>query len=123
MLPKTALVRAVLERLYDGQATIWTYQDGEPDANGIVSSEPQQAGPYPCRVSYKNITPAEEGDGLASFSQSITLFIAPDILIAAGSDIDVVQRGRTLQFKAAGVPAVYDSHQEVPLLHRGTYDG
>lgn len=123
MLPKTALVRAVLERLYDGQATIWTYQDGAADENGIVSAEPKKAGPYPCRVSYKNLTPAEEGDGLGTFSQSITLFMSPDILIAAGSDIDVVQRGRTLQFTAAGVPAVYDSHQEVPLLHRGTYNG
>ena len=123
MLPKTALVRKALEKLYDGQATIWAYADGEPDANGIVSAEPRQAGPYPCRVSYKNLTPAEEGDGLGTFSQSITLFMSPDILIAAGSDIDVVQRGRTLQFTAAGVPAVYDSHQEVPLRHRGKYDG
>ncbi len=123
MLPKTALVRAALERLYDGQATIWTYQDGAADENGIVSAEPKKAGPYPCRVSYKNLTPAEEGDGLGTFSQSITLFISPDIVIAAGSDIDVEQRGRTLQFTAAGVPAVYDSHQEVPLRHRGKYDG
>lgn len=123
MLPKTALVRKALEKLYDGEATIWAYQDSEPDENGIVSAEPQKTGPYPCRVSYKTISPAEQGDGLASFSQSITLFISPDITIAAGSDIDVVQRGRTLQFTAAGVPAVYDSHQEVPLLHRGTYDG
>ena len=123
MLPKTALVRKALEKLYDGQATIWSYADGELDEHGIVSSEPRQAGPYPCRVSYKSITPAEEGDGLGTFSQSITLFISPDILIAAGSDIDVVQRGRTLQFTASGVPAVYDSHQEVPLRHRGKYDG
>ena len=123
MLPKTALVRKALEKLYDGQATIWAYADGEPDENGIVSAEPRQAGPYPCRVSHKSITPAEQGDGLEAFSQSITLFLSPDIVIAAGSDIDVVQRGRTLQFTAAGVPAVYDSHQEVPLRHRGKYDG
>ena len=123
MLPKTALVRNALEKLYDGQATIWSCADSEPDEHGIVSSEPQQAGPYPCRVSYKTIFPAEQGDGLGAFSQSITLFISPDISIAAGSDIDVVQRGRTLQFTAAGVPAVYDSHQEVPLRHRGKYDG
>lgn len=123
MLPKTALVRKALEKLYDGQATIWAYADGEPDENGIVSPEPQQAGSYPCRVSYKTVSPAEQGDGLATLDQSITLFISPDIVIAAGSDIDVVQRGRTLQFTAAGVPAVYDSHQEVPLRHRGKYDG
>lgn len=123
MLPKTALVRKALEKLYDGQATIWVYADGEPDEHGIVSSEPQKTGPYSCRVSYKTISPAEQGDGLAAFSQSITLFISSDVLIAAGSDIDVVQRGRMLKFTASGVPAVYDSHQEVPLRYRGKYNG
>ncbi|WP_301860979.1 hypothetical protein [uncultured Megasphaera sp.] len=123
MLPKTSLVRKALERLYDGQATVWVYQDGAPDESGIVSPEPQKTGPYPCRVSYKTTAPAEQGDRLASFDQSITLFLSPDIIIAVGSDIDVEQRGRTLQFTAAGVPAVYDSHQEIPLLHRGKYDG
>lgn len=125
MLPKTALVRKAIESLYDGQATIITYPDGVPDADtGIVEPVQEMAGPYPCRVSYKTIQNGNvDGDGLASFSQAITLFISPDIVIAAGSDIDVVQRGRTLQFTASGVPAVYDSHQEVPLMHRGTYHG
>lgn len=125
MLPKTAVVRKALERLYDGKATIYTYPDGEADAvTGVVKPVQKAAGPYPCRVSYKNIQSGNnEGDGLATFSQAITLFISPDIVIAAGSDIEVVQRGRTLQFTASGVPAVYDSHQEVPLAHRGVYHG
>lgn len=124
MLPKTALVKKALSTLYDGQATIWTYGDDEPDENGIVAIHaPVSSGPYPCRVSYKSIVPAEQSDGLSVFEQSITLFMSPDVAITAGADVDVTQRGQTLHFTAAGVPAVYDSHQEVTLRVRGKYSG
>ena len=124
MLAKTALVRKALESLYDGKATIINYPDESIDENtGIVSVSTEKSGVYPCRVSYKSLPIANTSDGLASFEQSITLFIAPDIKISSGCDIDVLMRNKTLHFTSSGVSAVYDTHQEIPLKYRGKYSG
>ncbi len=50
-----------------------------------------------------------------SISQTIKLFINPDVVIAPGSKITVTQSGETEVFKASGKPAKYDTHQEVIL--------
>ena len=69
----------------------------------------------PCRVSYKTVAPAGRSDTVDSIAQAITLFTAPDIDIKPGSRVTVTQRGRMMRFSCSGVPAVYESHQEVPL--------
>lgn len=48
-------------------------------------------------------------------SQSVKLFISPDIVIKAGSKIIVTQHGRTTEYSNSGVPAVYPTHQEIML--------
>ena len=77
---------------------------------------------YPCRISYKNL-PATGGDGIPVMTQSVTLFLSPEIDVPAGADVDVVRQGRHLHFKSAGVSAVYDNHQEISLEHREVHDG
>lgn len=56
-------------------------------------------------------------------AQTVKLFCAPELVIPAGSDIEVKHRGRVLTFRASGVPAVYDSHQEIPLEHKERHHG
>lgn len=124
MLPQTKVVRRAIESIWYDEATLITYADGEPDPDtGIIKTVAKRSGPYPCRLSYKTLPVAGANDALATLEQAVTLFISPDLIIAAGTDIDVTRQGRMLQFTAAGVPALYDSHQEVPLQHRGKYHG
>jgi len=116
VLPKIPLVRRAVERLYDGRATVEEARK-EKNAKNITSlvwMEVMQG--IPCRVSYKTVAPAGRSDTADSIEQTITLFTAPDIEIKPGSRVTVTQRGRTMRFACSGIPAVYDSHQEIPLV-------
>lgn len=116
------VARKAIESLYDGTCTITTQRDVQDDITGIISYETVTSDVYPCRLSYKSIAPSG-GNGVTVASQMVTLFIAPEIIIPVGADIDVTHRGRNLTYKASGIPAVYDSHQEVPLEARSVHNG
>ena len=116
MLPKIPLVRRAVERLYDGIATVEEARK-EKNAKNITSLVwVVVTQDVPCRVSYKTLAPTGRSDTVDSIAQMITLFTAPDIEIKPGSRVTVVQRGRTMRFACSGIPAVYDSHQEIPLV-------
>ena len=51
----------------------------------------------------------------AQVSQTVKLFIAPDIQIKAGSKITVTQAGVTAMYTHSGKATVYDTHQEILL--------
>lgn len=115
MLPKIPLVRRAVERLYDGRATVEEARKEKNPKNITALVWSAVARDVPCRVSYKTLAPAGQSDTADSIAQAITLFTAPDIDIKPGSRVIVVQRGYTMRFSCAGIPAVYESHQEVPL--------
>lgn len=119
-----AIKRRAVERLYRDTATISTEVQSTPDpVTGRIVNQTVTTGPYSCRLSYKNFPEAKQGDGIAEFMQTITLFIAPELVIKAGSVITVTHEGRTLEFTASGVPAVYSDHQEIVLENRVKHDG
>lgn len=116
MLPKISLVRRAVESLYDGRATVEEVRKEKNAKNITTSVWVTVMQDVPCRVSYKTLAPASRSDTVDSIIQAITLFAAPNIDIKAGSRITVVQRGRTMKYACAGIPAIYDSHQEIPLV-------
>lgn len=116
MLPKIPLVRRAVERLYDGRATVEEARKEKNAKNITALVWSAVAQDVPCRVSYKTLAPAGRSDTVDSIAQAITLFTAPDIDIKPGSRVTVTQRGRAMRFSCSGVPAVYDSHQEIPLV-------
>jgi len=69
----------------------------------------------PCRLSYKTIAAASQDNDAASVSQSITLFVSPDVLIAPGSKVTVTQNNVTTDYQRSGAAAVYSTHQEISL--------
>lgn len=115
MLPKISLVKRAVEHLYDGRMTVEEARKEKNAKNITALVWNAVVGDVPCRVSYKTITPAGRSDTVDSTAQTITLFTAPAIDIKPGSRIVVTQRGRTMRFSCAGIPAVYESHQEIPL--------
>ncbi|MFC2468832.1 MAG: hypothetical protein ACFNWY_01395 [Negativicutes bacterium] len=118
MLPKIPLVKQAIESLYDGKAVIEEARKRKNEKNVTVSEWAVVAEDIPCRVSYKTISAAEKSDTADTIAQAITLFTSPDIIVLPGSRITVRQRGREMKLSCSGIPAVYDSHQEIPLARR-----
>ena len=110
------MVKNPLEILWTGKCTIYEFQD-------ITDSETwqttQQKVPVlidePCRLSYNHEQATNIQSGAAVVSQSITLFIRPDLVIKPGSVIEITQNGVTEKYKGSGQPAVYSNHQQIIL--------
>jgi len=113
--------RQVLEATYDGTFTACEYRRVRNDQTKLMESgEVIYLTDQPCRLSYKTVTVAREGGGAVEVAQSVKLFCAPELAVKAGSKLAVTREGITVEYKNSGVPAIYASHQEIPLeLFRG----
>ena len=69
----------------------------------------------PCKLSFKNITKANQQSGAVSITQIAKVFLSPDVNLLSGSKVIVTQNGLTTNYKSSGKPARYESHQEVML--------
>lgn len=69
----------------------------------------------PCKLSYSSSGTANQTDTISNIEQTIKVFIAPEIKIAPGSKLRITQNGITTDYISSGVPAVYETHQEVSL--------
>lgn len=105
-----------LSALWTGKCTIYEYQDY---TNEITHQTIQKEVPIivdePCRISYHQEQATNIKSGAAVVSQSIKLFIRPDLTINPGSVIEITQHGVTCKYKGSGQPAVYCNHQEIVL--------
>lgn len=110
------MARQAVESLYDGVCTItgtkevFNFVTKATSYEEVVICENE-----PCRLSYSSINPTNQTDTVNVVSQTTKLFIRPELEILNGSKIEVTQHGRTRVFIASGEPALYRSHQEVPL--------
>ena len=108
--------RKAIESRYDGVCTISNYQNIEDPITFVTElKEVEVIKEQPCRLSYSSIPATTQTDTINAVSQSIKLFIAPEVNIPAGSKIVVTQNGRTTVYKNSGQPAIYSTHQEINL--------
>ena len=121
MKPETiSKVRKALEKLYDAKCNIYAYiQETNPDTKVTGSVEKLVYEDVPCRLSVKSIPSVSQTSTVATIINVMKLFMAPEIEIESasgvepGSKIVVTKNGRTTGYKNSGIPAVYDSHQEI----------
>ena len=105
-----------LASLWTGRCTIYEYQDvTDPITRLTTQIEVATVENEPCRLSYNHEQATNIQSGAAMVSQSIKLIIRPDLVINAGSTIEVTQHGVTCKYKGSGQPAVYCNHQEIVL--------
>jgi hypothetical protein len=110
------MVNNPLAILWTGKATIYEYQDvTDPETYQTTQREVPVLVDEPCRLSYNHEQATNISSGAAVVSQSITLFIRPDLVIKAGSVIEITQNGVTERYKGSGKPAVYTNHQQIVL--------
>lgn len=119
MLSKNKVVgktRKALELLYDGLCDVIEHKktkkaDGSTGFSEVVVLEKQ-----PCRLSFKTIYNTEiQNNSAALTKQAVTLFVAPELNIRAGSKVVVTQNDISTAYKSSGTPAAYSTHQEIPL--------
>ena len=105
-----------LEILWIGRATIYEYQEITEDTTcqtrhelvAVIVDEP-------CRLSHRTELTAIVSSGAPYVTQTIVLFIRPDITIKEGSVIEVTQNNVTNKYKRASKSSVYSKHQEITL--------
>lgn len=107
--------RQAIERLYNDTCTVKVLKYvKDPVTRVEKSTEVNLIENEKCRISFTTIAPAENGI-VSAVKQVTKLFVSPDIEIPSGSKIEVTRRGRTTEYCRSGEPAMYDSHQEIPL--------
>ena len=110
------MVNNPLATLWVGKCTIYEYQEvtdtetwqTRHELQAVVTDEP-------CRLSHSRESTIDVHNGAPYVTQSIVLFIRPDIPIKEGSVIEVTQHGVTNKYKRTSKPAVYTNHQELAL--------
>lgn len=90
-------------KMKDEKSKLTNYQD-------VIVLENQ-----PCKLSFERLQTAVQSESAASVAQTTKLFLSPDIVIKANSKITVTQAGVTMDYKSSGIPAVYQTHQEIIL--------
>lgn len=105
-----------LSLLWVGRATISEYQEV---TDPITWQTNHKLVPVvidePCRLSHSRESTVDVTGGAPYVTQSIVLFIRPDLVIKEGSVIEITQHGVTNKYKRASKPAIYTNHQEVAL--------
>lgn len=105
-----------LAKLWIGRCTIYEFQDvTDPYTKQTTQREVPVVEGEPCRLSYRHEQATNIQSGAAVVSQSIILFIRPDLEIKPGSVIEIDQHGKTCKYKGSGQPAIYCNHQEIVL--------
>ena len=110
--------RKMLEKTYEGLCTIKTMTtikvEGETTTKEGIIVENQ-----PCRLSHGSNAHAKQGSVHAEASQTVKLFLSPEVEVKPGSKLTVVQHGRTYKLEASGLPTIYSTHQEINLIETG----
>lgn len=112
--------REVVERTYNGRMDVYGYVDVETDYGETRQEQQLLIQDIPCALSQYQLRPSSHGDSHSQRSYQAKLFVAPDIRIAAGSDIEVRQDGMTYKFAYSGEAFAYGSHQEI-MIERLAY--
>lgn len=109
-------VREIIESQYTGTCDVYEYRSVKDPITKITKTEPVKVlTSKPCRLSFKNISKANQSDVNSSIVQEIKLFISPDVTIKPGSKIVITQNFRTNEYMNSGEPGLYSTHQEIIL--------
>lgn len=106
--------RKAIESTYEGVLTVTEHQKVTDENTkltnyqDVVVMENQ-----PCHLSFETLNSAVQSESAAAVTQTTKLFVSPDFVIKAGSKITVTQAGVTADYTCSGIPAVYETHQEI----------
>lgn len=108
---------AAIKSLWRGKCTVTVRNNDTTDENTgrVVVGGVDTYTNEPCRISFDTVNATQPENNAANIVQSITLYIDREVVIPEGSKITVTQNGVTAVYEKSGKPAVYSTHQEIPL--------
>ncbi len=105
-----------LEKSYEGVLTGTEHRKVKNEVTKFTGYEDVVVvSEQPCRLSFEKLQTAIQSESAATVAQTTKLFVSPEISIKPGSKITVTQAGVTADYTCSGVPAVYQTHQEIIL--------
>jgi hypothetical protein len=112
--------RAAIEMTYEGRCTVTELQSvKDPVTKGTGQQRVIVLQDEPCAVSQTSLRGVISTDTDNSLDYDAKLFISPDVIIKAGSEINVIQDGMDTRFQQVGKPFRYPTHQEIMLNEVG----
>lgn len=108
--------REIIEQTYDGVCCIYVMQSvKDPETKATSQKEVLYEEQIPCHLSFSGTSPSAESSTVTAVSQTIKLFLSPELVVPPGSRLEVTQQGITENYSQSGKAAVYNSHQEIML--------
>lgn len=108
--------RKAMESTYNGVLTVTEHKKVRNEQTKLTSTEDVIVlENQPCRLSFESVAPVQQSETAAAVSQTVKIFISPDVVISPGSKLTVTQNGVTTDYKGSGTAAVYPTHQEIML--------
>lgn len=108
--------RKAIESTFRGLASVYVYGTVKDEKTKLQrSGEACVLTDVPCKVSFESSTSAAQTETAAKLTQSIRVFVSPDVDIKPGSKLLVQQDGATTAYKCTGQPAIYPTHREYNL--------
>lgn len=108
--------RKAIERTYKGAVTVTKHQKVKDEITKLTNYQDVIVlENQPCKLSFEKITTAVQSESAASIAQTTKLFLSPNVVIKPGSKLTVTQAGVIADYSCSGIPAVYDTHQEIIL--------
>lgn len=115
------IVKSHVEKLYNGKCNIFLYENKQ-NSLGIDTTEKRLIYEnIPCRLSFQSFPYSSQTETVDLLTQSVKLFLSPDIEVKAGSEIEVIQNGKKEIYNCSSQPAVYISHQEILVSLKGRW--
>lgn len=110
--------RKALERLWKDRCTVYhKVKVKDPDTKLTDFDEKPLLQDQSCKLSFETLS-STDGDPVATLTQSVKLFISPDVEIPAGCKIVVTRFNdleRTFTYAKSGEAGVFTNHQEILL--------
>lgn len=114
-------VRKAIEQTYSGLCNIVEKQDSKNEYGITTDKDVVVYKNVPCKLSFQSSNSyfsaksAKRNGYNSALSQSIKLFLAPEIEVRAGSRVVVTQNGENYEYNQSGEPSKFETHQEIRL--------
>ena len=110
--------RKALERLWKDRCSVFVKKKvTDPTTKLTDFVETPLLQDQPCKLSFETLT-SSSGDPVAAITQTVKLFLSPDVEIPAGSKIVVTRFNdleRQFTYSKSGEAGVFTNHQEIQL--------
>lgn len=110
--------RKIVEKTYTDRVTISRYGDYETNwgetKQGLIPVHKD----VPCRISQTGLARNGQTEAENQIDYDAKLFIAPEVEILQGDELEVTRNGRKYHFTAGEPFPPYSTHQEVKLTRK-----